>query len=121
MAWTIDEAQRRTRSVFTLKHMYKNYELNVQNPVIGCCYEAYIKKHGIKRPMSDKQRKAWEQELWRYICRVYYSIYKTQLPRYQDDLRDKVIGWELQKLDDLVNNQIVPEKAVQQLYAGGKK
>lgn len=66
--------------------------------------------------MSDTQRIEWERDVWQYICRIYYSIYRAKLPPYSAGLRDKIDGFAYERLDDLVNAQINPQKMAAKLY-----
>ena len=107
----------RSRLIFTSA---PPYQLNVSNHTINAAYEHYISVKGIKRPMSDKQRIAWERDLWKYLRKVYRSCTQQELPHYPNDSRvrltDLVRGGQYERLDHIVNCRINPQKMIERLY-----
>ncbi|MBQ8588653.1 MAG: hypothetical protein IJ454_04590 [Clostridia bacterium] len=110
-----EEAKRRALAVFAKPNKY-GYQLNVSNAALQQLYDAYIRLNGIKRPMSDAQRMAWERSLWEYLSKIYRACHKVRLPDYNHTLNEDVVGWQLTQLEDMINYRLVPDKAIHQLY-----
>lgn len=114
----VKENRRQSLDVFTGLHNY-GYQLNVRNEQLGKLYEYYISKNKIYRPMGDRQRIEWEQELWEYFQKIYHAKYKTSLADYdKQPLSEYVVGFEYQRLADMINYCLKVDKAVKQLYGG---
>lgn len=111
----IERAEQRKLRLFCKPNKW-GYQLNVNNTVINQFYETYAKLKGIKRPLGDAQRIEWEQELWKYLCKVYRACYKISLPKYSTNLYEDVVGWQLTRIEDIVNCRIVADEAIKQLY-----
>lgn len=88
------ERDRMLMRVYNLDNKY-GYKLNVNNPVLKQWYLAYMRKNGIHIPPPDKERLEWEKKAHKYIKCKYKEI-------YHDDLREPVIGWTEQRVEELV-------------------
>ena len=108
------ERERYNLPAFADPNKY-GYQLNVNNNKINKFYWTYMSRNKIYPPMSDKRRIEWERELWEYFRKIYRSLYKINLPEYCDTLYTDVVGWELTRLEDIINRLNV-DKAINQLY-----
>ena len=88
------ERDRMLRRVYNVDNKY-GYKLNVNNPVLKVWYLAYMRRNDIHIPPSDKVRFEWEQKVHKYIKHKYKEI-------YHDELREPVIGWTEQRVEELV-------------------
>ncbi|MCM1023853.1 MAG: hypothetical protein NC395_07315 [Prevotella sp.] len=99
---------------YTLKH---SYHLNINNTVLNAFYEDTVKRRGLGHPpFSDRQRRAWEKCLWKFLR----SRYMKYDPRYAREVpkelpRDAHIsgilfGWREDFFKTFINTTLdVPE------------
>lgn len=117
----VRDAERRTREVFTKPNKYR-YQLNVSNSELNKLYEAHIKANKIHRPMGDKQRIEWEKAVWNELKKCYRSCYRLQLPNYPEamsrPLREIIVGWQREQLEDIVNFRLNTQEIITKLYGG---
>lgn len=117
----VRDAERRTREVFTKPNKY-GYQLNVSNSELNKLYEAHIKANRIHRPMGDKQRIEWEKAVWNELKKCYRSCYRLQLPNYPEamsrPLREIIVGWQREQLEDIVNFRLNTQEIITKLYGG---
>lgn len=117
----VREAQKRTREVFAKPNKY-GYQLNVNNAELNKLYEAHIKANRIHRPMGDGQRIGWEKMIWGVLKRRYRSCYRLRLPDYSEGmirpLREIIVGWQREQLEDIVNFRLNVPDIIRELYGG---
>lgn len=115
----VRDAERRTREVFTKPNKY-GYQLNVSNSELNKLYEAHIKANKIHRPMGDKQRIECEKAVWNELKKCYRSCYRLQLPNYPETtsrpLREIIVGWQREQLEDIVNFRLNTQEMITKLY-----
>lgn len=113
MTDTARERERRKQAIFTLPNKY-GYQLNVNNPTINRFYEDYIRRAGIFRPPSDKERFAFEEALWGFFKRVYKKMYpenKIDIPPLPKErhIGELFFGWRLETLEIYINFQVMQD------------
>jgi len=116
----VRDAERRSREVFTRQSKY-SYQLNVNNSELNKLYEAYKRINKIDR-MSDQQRISWEKTVWNELKKHYRFYHRLQLPDYSEaagrPLREIVVGWQREQLEDIVNFRLNIQKMIAEIYGG---
>lgn len=116
----IRDAERRIREVFTRQSKY-GYQLNANNSELNKLYEAHKRANKIDR-MSDQQRVSWEKAVWNELKKCYRSCYRLQLPNYPEamsrPLREIIVGWQREQLEDIVNFRLNTKEMITKLYGG---
>lgn len=116
----IRDAERRIREVFTRQSKY-GYQLNANNSELNKLYEAHKRANKIDR-MSDQQRVSWEKAVWNELKKCYRSCYRLQLPDYPKatsrPLRETIVGWQREQLEDIVNFRLNTQEIITKLYGG---
>lgn len=98
------------------------YQLNPYNTMIGALYEYHITVKKIKRPMSDTERRNWEQMIWSYLDMCIFSCSRCHLPEYPKYPEDKsrleqaVTGRQYEQLFDIVNYRMRLSRAIEVIY-----
>lgn len=116
----VRDAERRIREVFTRQSKY-GYQLNANNSELNKLYEAHKRANKIDR-MSDQQRVSWEKAVWNELKKCYRSCYRLQLPNYPEamsrPLREIIVGWQREQLEDIVNFRLNTQEIITKLYGG---
>ena len=116
----VRDAERRIREVFTRQSKY-GYQLNANNSELNKLYEAHKRANKIDR-MSDQQRVSWEKAVWNELKKCYRSCYRLQLPDYPETmsrpLREIIVGWQREQLEDIVNFRLNTQEMITKLYGG---
>lgn len=116
----VRDAERRIREVFTRQSKY-SYQLNANNSELNKLYEAHKRANKIDR-MSDQQRVSWEKGVWNELKKCYRSCYRLQLPNYPEamtrPLREIIVGWQREQLEDIVNFRLNTQEMITKLYGG---
>lgn len=116
----VRDAERRIREVFTRQSKY-GYQLNANNSELNKLYEAHKRANKIDR-MSDQQRVSWEKAVWNELKKCYRSCYRLQLPNYPEamsrPLREIIVGWQREQLEDIVNFRLNTQEMITKLYGG---
>lgn len=116
----VRDAERRIREVFTRQSKY-GYQLNANNSELNKLYEAHKRANKIDR-MSDQQRVSWEKAVWNELKKCYRSCYRLQLPDYPEamsrPLREIIVGWQREQLEDIVNFRLNTQEIITKLYGG---
>ena len=116
----VRDAERRIREVFTRQSKY-GYQLNANNSELNKLYEAHKRANKIDR-MSDQQRGSWEKAVWNELKKCYRSCYRLQLPNYPEamsrPLREIIVGWQREQLEDIVNFRLNTKEMITKLYGG---
>ena len=116
----VRDAERRIREVFTRQSKY-GYQLNANNSELNKLYEAHKRANKIDR-MSDQQRVSWEKAVWNELKKCYRSCYRLQLPNYPEamsrPLREIIVGWQREQLEDIVNFRLNMQEMITKLYGG---
>lgn len=116
----VRDAERRIREVFTRQSKY-GYQLNANNSELNKLYEAHKRANKIDR-MSDQQRVSWEKAVWNELKKCYRSCYRLQLPDYPKamsrPLREIIVGWQREQLEDIVNFRLNTQEIITKLYGG---
>lgn len=116
----VRDAERRIREVFTRQSKY-SYQLNANNSELNKLYEAHKRANKIDR-MSDQQRVSWEKAVWNELKKRYRSCYRLQLPNYPEamsrPLREIIVGWQREQLEDIVNFRLNTQEIITKLYGG---
>lgn len=116
----VRDAERRIREVFTRQSKY-GYQLNANNSELNKLYEAHKRANKIDR-MSDQQRVSWEKAVWNELKKCYRSCYRLQLPDYPKamsrPLREIIVGWQREQLEDIVNFRLNTQEMITKLYGG---
>ena len=116
----VRDAERRIREVFTRQSKY-GYQLNANNSELNKLYEAHKRANKIDR-MSDQQRVSWEKAVWNELKKCYRSCYRLQLPNYPEamsrPLREIIVGWQREQLEDIVNFRLNTQETITKLYGG---
>lgn len=116
----VRDAERRIREVFTRQSKY-GYQLNANNSELNKLYEAHKRANKIDR-MSDQQRVSWEKAVWNELKKCYRSCYRLQLPNYPETmsrpLREIIVGWQREQLEDIVNFRLNTQEIITKLYGG---
>ena len=116
----VRDAERRIREVFTRQSKY-GYQLNANNSELNKLYEAHKRVNKIDR-MSDQQRVSWEKAVWNELKKCYRSCYRLQLPNYPETmsrpLREIIVGWQREQLEDIVNFRLNTKEMITKLYGG---
>lgn len=116
----VRDAERRIREVFTRQSKY-GYQLNANNSELNKLYEAHKRANKIDR-MSDQQRVSWEKAVWNELKKCYRSCYRLQLPNYPEamsrPLREIIVGWQREQLEDIVNFRLNTKEMITKLYGG---
>lgn len=116
----VRDAERRIREVFTRQSKY-GYQLNANNSELNKLYEAHKRVNKIDR-MSDQQRVSWEKAVWNELKKCYRSCYRLQLPDYPETmsrpLREIIVGWQREQLEDIVNFRLNTQETITKLYGG---
>lgn len=116
----VRDAERRIREVFTRQSKY-GYQLNANNSELNKLYEAHKRVNKIDR-MSDQQRVSWEKAVWNELKKCYRSCYRLQLPNYPETmsrpLREIIVGWQREQLEDIVNFRLNTQEIITKLYGG---
>ena len=88
------ERDSRLRRVYNINNEY-GYAFNINNPVLHDWYRSYVAKLRGKDGTEPQVRLAWEAKVHKYIKRKYKEI-------YHDDMREPVMGWTEQRVEELV-------------------
>ena len=88
------ERDSRLRRVYNVSNEY-GYTFNINNPILQAWYRSYVAKLQGKDGTEPQVRLAWEKKVHKYIKRKYKEI-------YHDDMREPVLGWTEQRVEELV-------------------
>lgn len=90
----IEERNARHKRVFNENNPY-GYDINLNNTVLSVWYRRYVAKLDHKDGTEPSVRLQWEQEVKKLIIQKYKEMYKL-------DLREPIIGYTKQRVEELV-------------------
>lgn len=106
-----EEVEIRGRKVTAENNPY-GYTLNVNNNVLNYIYEKCKLISRIHGAPSERQRIAWEEQVWKLLKLKYKAMYKYSLVT-------PVIGWQATQLEECVRC-IKQDAFIAELYKNNK-